>query len=87
MSVPAPARSSAVSPASAAESPGAAACPLCGGDNACAMASGDGGAGECWCFAARIPPETLARIPEEERGRRCVCARCAGAAPPASPVA
>lgn len=64
----------------------AAACPLCGGDNACAMASPNGGAGECWCFTARIPPETLERIPEAERGRRCVCARCAGAAPPSGPV-
>ncbi len=63
-----------------------AACPLCGGENACAMAAPEGGAGECWCSAARIPPETLARIPEADRGRRCVCARCAGAAPPAAPL-
>ncbi|HEV2148671.1 MAG TPA: cysteine-rich CWC family protein [Longimicrobiaceae bacterium] len=57
----------------------AAACPLCGGANGCAMAAAarDGGAGECWCFAARIAPEALARIPDGERGRRCVCARCA----------
>lgn len=63
----------------------AGACPLCGGVNACAMAAPEGGAGECWCSAARIPAETLARIPEAERGRRCVCARCADAAPPAVP--
>lgn len=83
MSVRGPASSSASAAEPAAS---AAACPLCGGDNACAMASGDGGVGECWCFAARIPPETLARIPREERGRRCVCARCAGAAATAAPV-
>jgi hypothetical protein len=62
----------------------AGACPLCGGENACAMAAPEGGAGECWCLAARIPPGTLAQIPEAERGRRCVCARCAGE-PPAVP--
>ena len=78
MSAPAPATSSAGAAEPAAS---AAACPLCGGDNACAMAAGGGGAGECWCSAARIPPEALARIPAEERGRRCVCARCAGASP------
>jgi hypothetical protein len=74
----------AASPAPA--SPPEAACPLCGGDNACAMAAPTGGAGECWCSAARIAPEALARIPEAERGRRCICARCAGAAPPDAPA-
>jgi hypothetical protein len=75
---------SAAGPAASEAPPAGAAtgaCPLCGGENACAMAAPAGGAGECWCSAARIPPETLARIPEAERGRRCVCARCAGASP------
>jgi hypothetical protein len=85
MSAPAPPPTSSAGQAAEAAAP-AAACPLCGGDNACAMAAGDGGAGECWCSAARIPPETLARLPEAERGRRCVCARCAGAALPATPA-
>lgn len=62
-------------------SPPGTACPLCGGDNACAMAASADAAAECWCSAARIAPEALARLPEAERGRRCVCARCAGAAP------
>jgi len=66
-------------------SPPEAACPLCGGDNACAMAA-EGGAGECWCSAARIAPEALARLPEAERGLRCICARCAGTAPPDAPA-
>jgi hypothetical protein len=78
---------SATGPAASEAPPGGAAegaCPLCGGDNACAMAAPGGGAGECWCLAALIPPGTLARIPEAERGRRCACARCAGSAPPAA---
>lgn len=57
----------------------AASCPLCGAPNACAMAAPEGAEGACWCSAARIAPETLARLPERERGRRCLCARCAGA--------
>ncbi|MEW5931888.1 MAG: cysteine-rich CWC family protein [Gemmatimonadota bacterium] len=81
MSAPGPAPAGVQAEAAAA----AAACPLCGGDNGCAMAAGDGGAGECWCSAARIPPETLERIPGAERGWRCVCARCAGAAPTSDP--
>jgi hypothetical protein len=79
---------SATGPAVSEAPPGGAAagaCPLCGGDNACAMAAPEGGARECWCFAARIPAETLAQIPEAERGRRCVCARCAGGPPTAVP--
>lgn len=55
----------------------AAVCPLCGGANGCALAAADGGTGECWCSTARIAPEALARIPAPERGRRCICARCA----------
>ncbi len=25
-----------------------------------------------------IPPEALARVPEEAKGRACICAKCAG---------
>lgn len=63
----------------------AAACPLCGGANGCAMAAPEGGAEECWCVSARIPAETLARIPAEDRDRRCICAGCAGAGSGATP--
>lgn len=78
---------SATGQAASVGTAGPAACPLCGADNACAMAAPEGAAGECWCSAARILPETLAQLPEAERGRRCVCARCAGVAPPAAPPA
>jgi hypothetical protein len=54
-----------------------ASCPLCGGDNACAMARGDDSAQACWCVDATISPEALAAIPEADKGRRCLCAECA----------
>lgn len=56
-------------------------CPICGGDNRCAMAA-DPGAADCWCFAAPVSPEALRAVPEEARGLVCICARCA-AGPPA----
>ncbi|HEX2189201.1 MAG TPA: cysteine-rich CWC family protein, partial [Longimicrobiaceae bacterium] len=49
------------------------------GQRSAGAAAPGGGVEGCWCSAARVAPETLARLPEEERGRRCVCARCAGA--------
>jgi hypothetical protein len=58
----------------------AARCPLCSGPNACelAAAAAEGRpAGRCWCADERIAPETLARIPAEARGRRCICRACA----------
>ncbi|MEC8652018.1 MAG: cysteine-rich CWC family protein [Planctomycetota bacterium] len=54
-------------------------CPLCGADNACAMAraGGDPAACEgCWCRDATIPESLIARVPGAARGRACICARC-----------
>jgi len=56
-------------------------CPLCGGDNACAMAQ----AGSpdtpvpCWCTSTAIGAEVLARIPADAVGKACVCRACATA--------
>ncbi|MEM9255991.1 MAG: cysteine-rich CWC family protein [Pseudomonadota bacterium] len=50
-------------------------CPLCGKNNACAMAEGSE-ANECWCFTARISERLLATLPESARGRSCVCRSC-----------
>lgn len=60
----------------------AAQCPLCGGDNRCAMeierATGQPQAA-CWCVAEAFPPELLARLPASARGQACICARCLAA--------
>lgn len=50
-------------------------CPLCGGDNDCAIAAGEA-IGECWCRTATISARALAAIPAESVGRRCICATC-----------
>tara|TARA_R110001592_G_scaffold363371_1_gene685705 strand:+ start:325858 stop:326073 length:216 start_codon:yes stop_codon:yes gene_type:complete len=50
-------------------------CPLCGGENQCAMASGDDGRA-CWCQAVIIDAAALARIPADSVGKRCLCPAC-----------
>ncbi|MDI1258847.1 cysteine-rich CWC family protein [Aquabacterium sp.] len=52
-------------------------CPLCGGLNACAMAAGRDVEAPCWCRAAVLSAELLAQVPEGQRGKVCICARCA----------
>lgn len=52
-------------------------CPLCGGDNACAPAASGSFETPCWCRAVTIAPEVLARVPEAERLRSCLCRQCA----------
>ncbi len=52
-------------------------CPLCGEPNGCALAAGRP-AESCWCMTADIDPARLAALPEEIRGKYCICAGCAG---------
>ncbi|KAA1188363.1 cysteine-rich CWC family protein [Pseudohalioglobus sediminis] len=51
-------------------------CPLCGGDNACAIAAGRA-AETCWCQGVVISAAALESLPPEERGVRCICETCA----------
>ncbi len=48
-------------------------CPLCGGPNECGLAAGKS---ECWCVEAKIGPEVLEKVPEEAKGKVCVCEKC-----------
>ncbi|WP_337955963.1 cysteine-rich CWC family protein [Curvibacter lanceolatus] len=50
-------------------------CPLCGQPNECGACQGNASA--CWCMSTPIGADVLARLPAEERGLRCICARCA----------
>jgi len=58
-------------------------CPLCGGDNRCAMET-EKATGlpqpPCWCVTETFPPALMARIPEAARGRACLCPGCVKAA-------
>ena len=51
-------------------------CPLCGGSNACLLASSVAYKGQCWCAHEEIPAALLARVPEHLRNRACICRRC-----------
>ncbi|HTB82327.1 MAG TPA: cysteine-rich CWC family protein [Candidatus Sulfotelmatobacter sp.] len=53
-----------------------AACPLCGGANACQRCSPAVHKGPCWCASVEIPAELLARVPENFRNRACICRSC-----------
>lgn len=53
------------------------ACPLCGGDNNCAMTQPGQTVADCWCLTASISPEALERVPEEQINQTCICQACA----------
>lgn len=56
-------------------------CPLCGEPNLCAMEqarlTGQPTCGPCWCTQATFAASLLAQVPEQARGKACICARCA----------
>jgi hypothetical protein len=58
-----------------------ATCPLCGGPNACVPAAGGGFDMPCWCAGVAFDPDVLARVPEAERNRSCLCRSCATGIP------
>ena len=54
-------------------------CPLCGKPNQCAMEL-ERLTGlkqpPCWCTGVEFDAELLARLPQEAKGRACICAAC-----------
>lgn len=73
----------------AAPLPDPARCPLCGGDNRCAMeierATGVP-QGPCWCMDQHFSADLLARLPAQTRGQACICARCVAASAASGPA-
>jgi prepilin-type N-terminal cleavage/methylation domain-containing protein/prepilin-type processing-associated H-X9-DG protein len=53
-----------------------AACPLCGAANGCLLAARVAGKNQCWCAHEEFPAELLARVPEPQRHRACICQGC-----------
>jgi hypothetical protein len=49
-------------------------CPLCGGENQCAIAAGKP-ADSCWCNYATISAEAKAKA-ADSAGERCICPTC-----------
>jgi|TARA_B110000503_G_scaffold44037_1_gene71967 hypothetical protein len=55
-------------------------CPICQSPNACAMemARAKGTKPErCWCMDGEFTSEVLALLPNEAKGKACICAKCA----------
>ena len=55
-------------------------CPLCGSTNMCAMevAKATGRPLEqCRCVDGVFSPEVLESLPEEAKGKACICSNCA----------
>ncbi|GAB5453277.1 MAG: cysteine-rich CWC family protein [Halioglobus sp.] len=50
-------------------------CPLCGGNNHCALANGETSA-SCWCMDVKLKETALAALPADELGVRCICPGC-----------
>ncbi len=46
-------------------------CPICGMDNQCQH-----GEATCWCTTAVIPKHVLDMVPDELKGKACVCKSC-----------
>lgn len=53
------------------------ACPLCGAANECAPALQGKCGVECWCTSVTVSQKALARIPDELKGKACLCRACA----------
>lgn len=52
-------------------------CPVCGQLNGCALARTGSFAEPCWCAEVEISADAIAKIPEEMRGKSCICHNCA----------
>jgi len=46
-------------------------CPLCGNDNNCQH-----GQGGCWCDKIKFTKEILDLIPDDKKGKACICKSC-----------
>lgn len=46
-------------------------CPLCGQNNNCQHGQVD-----CWCTKIKIPKDILDMVPEEKKGKACICKNC-----------
>lgn len=53
-------------------------CPSCGRANACAPAASGRFDVSCWCQSVVVDPAAIAKLPASERGKACLCRRCAG---------
>ncbi len=58
------------------DEPNTSICPLCGGENSCALVVSAESSEPCWCESLKIPEAVLQQIPLEARNKSCVCREC-----------
>ncbi len=46
-------------------------CPICGQDNNCQHGKSD-----CWCTKVKIPKGLLDLVPDDKKGKACICKSC-----------
>ncbi len=46
-------------------------CPICGKDNNCQH-----GKEKCWCTKVKVPKHVLDLVPEDKKGKACICKSC-----------
>lgn len=54
-------------------------CPICHEPNVCAMETAKATGTKpqrCWCMDAVITPEVMDLVPDQAKGKACVCAKC-----------
>lgn len=47
-------------------------CPICQKENHCDAQN----AHQCWCMTISFPKELISQLPEELKGKRCICKNC-----------
>lgn len=46
-------------------------CPICGKPNNCQH-----GTGSCWCQEVKVPEYIIEMVPEDKKGKVCICKDC-----------
>ena len=47
-------------------------CPFCGAENNCMAHSEE----TCWCTRVKVPQELVELVPENQKGKACICLDC-----------
>jgi len=49
-------------------------CPLCGKENHCMAGTKE--QDQCWCMKEKVSKEVLELVPQEMKGKYCICQNC-----------
>lgn len=48
-------------------------CPLCNNLNLCAVSDTTK---PCWCMLEKVPKALISQVPDETKGKACICQAC-----------